>query len=118
MLQGKKTSENHRLKGNKKVVLIFLLDAEPMMRIVVPPSHRYQALLAVFAHGYWRVQHTMQQVKKIFYWPQNVHVAREKVNLKNVEPFKECAKNINDVLCVGPLTLSTNKNKYILTVLD
>ena len=69
MLQGKKTSENHRFKGYKKAMLIYLLEAEPMMRIVVPPSHRYQALLAVFAHGHWRVQHTMQQVKKIFYWP-------------------------------------------------
>ena len=37
------------------------------------------------------------------------------------ETFKDCAKNVNDVLCMDlviPLTLSTIKNKYILTMLD
>ena len=36
------------------------------MRIDVPPSHRYQALLAVHAHANWGEQRTMQQVKKVF----------------------------------------------------
>ena len=46
---------------------------------------------------------------------------REEVNLKNVEPLEDPAKNVNEVLSmdlVGPLTLSTNENKYILTLLD
>ena len=41
--------------------------------------------------------------------------------MKNVEPLEDPAKNVNDVLSmelVGPLTLSTNENKYILTLLD
>jgi hypothetical protein len=37
--------------------LIYLLDNEfdsnPLMRIVVPPSHRYQALLAVHVSEHW-----------------------------------------------------------------
>ena len=45
--------------------LIYLLenefDSNPQMRIVIPPSHRYQALLAV--------QQTTQQVKEHFFWP-------------------------------------------------
>ena len=45
----------------------------------------------------------------------------EKINLKDVVPHEDRAKNVNDVLCiylVGPISLSANKNKYILTMLD
>jgi hypothetical protein len=116
--------------------LIYLLEdefeAEPRHRIVIPPSHRYQALLAVHAHEHWGVQRTMQQVRLVFYWPgwrkdTSIFVTecagclhREEINLKNVEPFENLAKNVNDVLCmdlVGPLTLSPEKNKYILTLM-
>ena len=81
-----------------------------MMRIVVPPLQRYQALLAVHAHEHWGVQSKMQQVKKAFYWPgwrkdTSLFVTecagclhREDVNLKHVEPFEDHAKNVNDVL--------------------
>ena len=46
---------------------------------------------------------------------------REEINLKQVEPFKNRAKNVNDVLCmdlVGPLTISLNENKYIFMMLE
>ena len=39
------------------------------MRIVIPPSHRYQALLSVHVHEHWGVQGTTQQVKEHFFWP-------------------------------------------------
>ena len=75
----------------------------------------------------------MQQVKLVFYWPGWRYDTsrfvtecagcphREQVNLKNVLPFEDCAQNVNDVLCmdlVGPLTISSNKNKYLLTMMD
>ena len=45
--------------------LIFLIenefDSNPHMRIVFPPSHRYQ-LLAVHVQEHWGVQRTTQQV--------------------------------------------------------
>ena len=46
---------------------------------------------------------------------------REEINLKNVKPIEDRANNVNDVLCmdlVGPLTLFSDKNKYILTLMD
>ena len=49
-----------------------------------------------------------------------VHLHREKINLKNFEPFENLAKNVNDVLhinLVGPLTLSPEKNNYILLLM-
>ena len=53
--------------------LIFLIenefDSNPHMRIVFPPSHRYQALLAVHVQEHWGVQRTTQQVKEYFFWP-------------------------------------------------
>ena len=63
------------------------------MRIVIPPSHRYQAI-----HGreQWGVQRT-QQIKQYFYWPgwrrdtvlfitecAGCLLHREKIDLKNV----------------------------------
>ena len=147
-----------------------------MLRIVIQPSHRYQALIAV--HKHLGVQQTMQPVKKVLYQPgqkKGIVIARvekryctsqgrkkvlyqpgqkkgivlariekryllarvekktgfssaladcqhrEEVNLNNVEPFKDSAKNVNNALCmdlVGPLTLSRNKTRYILTMLD
>jgi len=48
--------------------LVYLLENEfdlnPQMRIVIPPSHRYQALLAVHVREHWGVQRTTQQVKE------------------------------------------------------
>jgi len=117
--------------------LIYLLDNEfdsnPLMRIVVPPSHRYQALLAVHVHEHWGVQNTKQQVKEFFFWPgwrADVPVFvtecpgclhREEVNLKQVDPYDGRSINVNEVVCidlVGPITISNNKNKYILSILD
>jgi len=119
------------------VRLVFLLEDEfesdPIHRLVVPPSHRYQAIGAVHVKEHWGVQRTTEQVKLKFYWPgwrkdTAVYVTecpgclhREQVDLKNVETFENRALNVNDVLCmdlVGPLTISSNKNKYILTLLD
>ena len=53
--------------------LVYLLEdefeAEPQHRIVIPPLHRYQALLVLHAHEHWGVKCTIQQVKQMFYWP-------------------------------------------------
>jgi len=41
--------------------------------------------------------------------------------LKNVEPHENRATNVNEVLCIdllGPISISKNKNKYILTMFD
>ena len=46
---------------------------------------------------------------------------REEVNLKQVNPFDGRTLNVNEVVCVdlvGPITISNNKNKYILSILD
>ena len=108
-------------------------ESKPKIRIVIPPMHRYQAMLAIHVQEHWGVQRTMQQVQKVFYWPSwrndtSIFVTecagclhREQINLKDVVPHEDQAKNVNDVLCidlVGPISLSANKNKYILTMLD
>ena len=64
----------------------------------------------------------------MFYWPDwrkdtSMFVTecagclhREQINLKDVEPYEDRAKNVNDVLCidlVGPISLSSNKNNFI-----
>jgi len=71
--------------------------------------------------------------KNIFFWPgwradTAVFVTecpgclhREEVNLKLVDPHDNGSFNVNKVICidlVGPITLSNNKNKYILSILD
>ena len=54
--------------------LVYLLenkfDSNPGMRIFIPPSHRYQALLAVHVREHWGVQRTTQQVKEHFFLAQ------------------------------------------------
>ena len=94
------------------------------MRVVIPPSHRYQTILAIHIQEHWGVQQTMQQVQEVFYWSglrkdTALFVTewagclhREEINLKNVEPCKESAKNVNNVLCmdlVSPIAISANK---------
>ena len=53
--------------------LVYLLenkfDSNPLMRFVIPPLHRYQALLAVHVREHCGVQRTTQQVKEHFFWP-------------------------------------------------
>ena len=53
--------------------LVYLLenqfDSNPRMRIVIPPSHRNQALLPVHVREHWGVQRTTQQVKEHFFGP-------------------------------------------------
>ena len=79
--------------------LVYLLenevDSNSRMRIVIPPSHRYQALLAVHVREHWGVQRITQQVKENFFWPADTAVFvtecpgclhREEVNLKQVDP--------------------------------
>ena len=60
-------------KTTNSTRLVYLLenefDSNPRMRIVIPPSHRYQALLAVHVREHWGVQRTTQQVKEHFFWP-------------------------------------------------
>ena len=55
------------------VRLVYLLEdefePEPRRRFFIPPSHRYQAMIAVHAVQHWGVQRTTQQVKQVFYWP-------------------------------------------------
>ena len=52
-------------KVTKEAKLVYLMEDEfetnPIMRIVVSPLHRDQALLAVNAHTHWGVLQTMQQ---------------------------------------------------------
>ena len=52
-------------KVTKEAKLVYLMEDEfetnPIMRIVVSPLHRDQALLAVHAHKHWGVLQTMQQ---------------------------------------------------------
>ena len=117
--------------------LVYLLEDEfgsnPRMRIVIPPSHRYQALLAVHVREHWGVQRTTQQVKEHFFWPgwradtaQFVTecpgcLHRKQVNIKQVDPYDGRVINVNEVICVdlvGPITISSNKNKYILSIMD
>ena len=46
---------------------------------------------------------------------------REVIDLKDTVPHKNRALRVNQTLCmdlVGPLSLSNNKNKYILTIFD
>ena len=117
--------------------LVYLIknefDSNPRMRIFIPPSHRYQALLTVHIREHWGVLRTTQQVNEHFFWagwradtavfvtecPGCLH--REEVNLKQVDPYDSRSINVNEVVCidlVGPITLSNNKNKYILSILD
>ena len=103
------------------------------MRIVIQPSHRYQALLAEHVREHWGVQRTTQQVKEHFFWPgwradTAIFIKecpgclhREEVNLKQVDPHDRQAINVNEVICVdlvGPITISNNKNEYILSIMD
>ena len=57
----------------ENVRLIFLLEDEfesdPIHGLVIPPSHRYQAIGAVHVREHWGVQRTTEQVKLKFYWP-------------------------------------------------
>ena len=140
VLQLYKVRKQLRLTDNKtmsKTKLIYLLEDEfesaPKIRIVIPPSHRYQAILAVHVQEHWGVQRTLQQVQKVFYWPDwrkdtSMFVIecagclhREQKTSKMWNHTRTVQKNVNDVLCidlVGPISLSSNKNKYILTMLD
>ncbi len=81
------------------------------MRIVVTPSQdaQLQAPIEIHEREHWGVQRTTQQVKEHFYWPNwrastSMFVPecagclhREKVNLKQVDPFDNRAININDM---------------------
>ena len=79
------------------------------------------------------VQQTTQQLKEHFYWPDwradtAIFVTecpgclhREEVNLKQVDPHDGRSISVIKVVCidlVGPITMSSNKNKYILSILD
>ena len=90
-------------------------------------------MLAVHVREHWGVQRTTQQVKEHFFWPGwRADTARfvtecpgclhrEEVNLKQVDPFDGRVINVNEVICVdlvGPITISSNKNKYILSIMD
>ena len=76
VLQLYKVRKQLRLTDSKTTSstrLIYLLEdkfeSDPKMRIVIPLSHRNQAVLAVHVREHWGVQRTMQQVQKVFYWP-------------------------------------------------
>ena len=101
-------------KTTNSTRLVYLLenefDSNPRMRIVIPPTHRYQALLAVHVREHWGVQRTTQQVKEHFYrpgWradtavfvtdcPRCLH--REQVNLKQVDPHDNRCIIVNKVI--------------------
>ena len=111
VLQMYKVRKQLRLTDKKttsKTRLIYLLEdefeSEPKIRIVVPPSHRYQAMLAVHVQEHWGVQRTLQQVQKVFYWlgwrnDTSIFVTecagclhREKINLKDMGPTRSMHK--------------------------
>ena len=78
--------------------------------------------------GHWGVQCTTEEVRQHFYWPGwrrdvSTFVAdcagclhREVIDLKNTVPHNNHALRVNQTLCmdlVGPLPLSSNKNKQV-----
>ena len=120
-----------------KVRLLCLSEGKytnsPVYRLIVPPPHRYQAMLMLHASNHWGVQQTTDEVRQQFYWPAwrkevSIFVSdcagfvhRELIDLKDTVPHDNHALNVNQTLCmdlVGPLPLSDNKNKYILTLFD
>ena len=56
-----------------KVRLLCLVEDKytnsPVYRLVVPPTHRYQAMLMIHAPNHWGVQCTTEEIKQRFYWP-------------------------------------------------
>lgn len=63
VLQLNKVRNQLRLTDNNTTSttrLIYLLENEletkPMIRVVIPPSHRYQAILAIHVKEHWGVQ--------------------------------------------------------------
>ena len=88
----------------------------------------------VHAANHWGVQRTTEEIKQRFYWPGwrkevSTFVSecpgclhRELIDLKDCNtPTENRAIRVNQTLCmdlVGPLPLSNNKNKYVLTLFD
>ena len=85
-------------------------------------------MLMIHAPTHWGVQRTTEEIKQRFYWPGwrkdastfvsecAGYLHREKIDLKNTIPHDNRALWVNQTLCmdlVGPLPLSSNKNKYI-----
>ena len=120
-----------------KVRLLCLIEGKytnsPVYRLIMPPTHRYQAMLMVHGPNHWGVQRTTEEIKQRFYWPGwRTEVSRfvsecagclhrEVINLKDNIPTDNRALRVNQTICmdlVGPLPLSKNRNKYILTIFD
>ena len=118
-----------------KVRLLCLTEGKytnsPVYRLNVPPSYWYQAMLMIHKANHWGVQRTTEDVRQIFYWDNwrkevSVFVSdcagclhREIIDLKDTIQHENSALFVNQTLCmnlVGPLSLSNNKNKYILTM--
>ena len=120
-----------------KVRLLCLIEGKytnsPVYRLIVPPTHRYQPMLMIHGPNHLGVQWTTEEIRQCFYWPGwrkevSIFVSdfvgclrREVIDLKDTIPHKNRALRVNQTLCmdlVGSLTLSNNKNKYILTIFD
>ena len=121
-----------------KVKLLCLIEGKytnfPVYRLIFPPTHRFQAMCMVHAANHWGVQRITEEIKQRFYWPgwrKEVSrfvsecpgcLHRELIDLKDCStPAEIRAIRVNQTLCmdlVGPLPLSNNKNKYILTLFD
>ena len=94
-----------------KVRLLCLVEDKytnsPVYRLVVPPTHRYQAMLMIHAPNHWGVQRTTEEIKQRFYWPgwrKDVSTLvsdcagclhRKKIDLKNTIPHDNCALRVN-----------------------
>ena len=105
-----------------KVRLLCLVEGKytnsPVYRLIVPPTHRYQAMLMIHALKLWGVQRTTDEVRQCFYWPGrrkyvSIFVSdcagclhREVIDLKDTVPQDNHALRVNQTLCmdlVSPL---------------
>ena len=55
-----------------KVRLLCLIEGKytnsPVYRLIVPLTHRYQAILMIHTPNHWGVQRTTDKVRQQFYW--------------------------------------------------
>ena len=94
-----------------KVRLLCLVEGKYtnslVYRLIVLPTHRFQAMRMVHASNHWGVQRTTEEIKQKFYWPGwrkevSIFVSdcagclhRELIDLKGTVPHKNRALRVN-----------------------
>ena len=94
-----------------KVRLLCLVEDKytnsPVYRLVVPPTHKYQAMLNIHAPNHWGVQRTTEEIKLRFYrpgWRKEVSIFvsdlagclhRELIDLKDTVLHESRALRVN-----------------------